>query len=117
MQRAFDRNESLHVANITDGNGPWAGAQGLPRAAGHRAGVEAIRRVSEAAPQLEITTLRPAAFSADNWRLPHIEVGALMQLLLHYLSTEIARRIEAMETFVNDARSRGLQLYTKIYII
>jgi len=56
----------LHVAIIMDGNGRWAQARGLPRVAGHRAGVEAVRRVVRAAPALGISTLTLYAFSADN---------------------------------------------------
>ena len=74
-----------------DGNGRWARQRRLPRHAGHRAGVEAVRRVVEAAPDLGVGTLTLYAFSADNWRRPPREVSALMGLLRHYLRTEIAR--------------------------
>jgi len=84
----------LHVAIIMDGNVRWATARGLPRPAGHRAGVETVRRVCEAAPALGITTLTLFAFSADNWRRPPAEVGALMGLLRHYLRTEAVRLID-----------------------
>ncbi len=80
-----------HVAIIMDGNGRWAGQRRLPRRAGHRAGVEAVRRVVEAAPDLGVGTLTLYAFSADNWRRPPREVSALMGLLRHYLRTEVAR--------------------------
>src|SRR4051812_33273916 len=83
--------DGLHVAIIMDGNGRWATARGLPRTAGHRAGVESIRRVCEAAPDLPVTTMTLFAFSADNWRRPPEEVGTLMQLLRRYLRTEIDR--------------------------
>ena len=63
-------NKELHVAIIMDGNGRWATRRGLPRTAGHRAGVEAVRRVVEAAPELGVTTLTLFAFSSDNWRRP-----------------------------------------------
>ncbi len=94
MQSAPDQGSGMHVAIIMDGNGRWATARGLPRAAGHRAGVEAIRRVCEAAPSLGVTTLTLFAFSADNWRRPADEVSTLMALLRHYLRTEIARFAE-----------------------
>lgn len=80
----------LHVAIIMDGNGRWASERGLPRTAGHRAGVETVRRVIEAAPDLGIETLTLYAFSADNWKRPPREVGALMKLLRMYLLTETA---------------------------
>ena len=91
MQSTLDCKDSLHVAIIMDGNGRWASAQGLPRSAGHRAGVDALRRVCEAAPALGVATLTVYAFSADNWRRPRAEVHTLMGLLRHYLQTEIAR--------------------------
>jgi undecaprenyl diphosphate synthase len=91
MQSSPDHKAPLHVAIIMDGNGRWASAQGLPRSAGHHAGVESIRRVCEAAPALGVTTLTAFAFSADNWRRPQAEVRTLMALLRRYLQTEIAR--------------------------
>jgi len=84
----------LHVAIIMDGNGRWATARDLPRAAGHQAGAEAVRRVVEAAPDLGITTLTLYAFSADNWRRPEAEVRALFALLEEYLCSEAPRLTE-----------------------
>jgi undecaprenyl diphosphate synthase len=83
----------LHVAIIMDGNGRWANQRGLPRVAGHRVGVEAVRRVVEAAPGFGISVLTLYAFSADNWRRPLREVSALMRLLGHYLTQETERCI------------------------
>jgi undecaprenyl diphosphate synthase len=82
------------VAVIMDGNGRWATRRGLPRSAGHRAGVRAARRVVEAAPELAITMLTLFAFSSDNWRRPAPEVDALMVLLRHYLRAELPSLIE-----------------------
>jgi len=76
-----------------DGNGRWALARGLPRIAGHRAGVEAARRVVEAAPDLGIRTLTLFAFSSDNWKRPPDEVSALMGLLSTYLEAETRRAV------------------------
>jgi undecaprenyl diphosphate synthase len=84
----------LHVAIIMDGNGRWATARGLPRAAGHQAGAEAVRRVVEAAANLGITTLTLFAFSADNWRRPETEVRTLLVLLEEYLRSEASRLTE-----------------------
>ena len=81
----------LHAALIMDGNGRWAQARGYARSAGHRAGVEAIRRTSEAAPGLGIGTLTLFAFASDNWKRPETEVVALMRLLRVYLRNETAR--------------------------
>lgn len=79
-----------HVAIIMDGNGRWAKARHLPRIAGHRKGVEAVRRAVEAAPDLGIEVLTLYAFSSENWRRPADEINDLMGLLRHYLRTEIA---------------------------
>jgi len=79
---------TLHAAVIMDGNGRWALARGLPRVAGHRAGVEAARRVVEAAPGYGIGMLTLFAFSSDNWRREPAEVAALMGLLAWYLESQ-----------------------------
>jgi undecaprenyl diphosphate synthase len=91
MQSSFQAklNELLHVGIIMDGNGRWATRQGLSRLRGHEAGVEAIRRVVEAAPGQGVGTLTLYAFSSDNWRRPRTEVSALMALLRSYLAKEI----------------------------
>ena len=81
----------LHAAIIMDGNGRWATERGLPRVAGHRAGAAALRRTVEAAPSCGIGTLTVYAFSADNWRRPPDEVGALMRLFHNYLRRELDR--------------------------
>ncbi|WGR94529.1 di-trans,poly-cis-decaprenylcistransferase [Bradyrhizobium sp. ISRA443] len=80
----------LHVGIIMDGNGRWATRRGLSRLRGHEAGVEAIRRVVEAAPDQGVGTLTLYAFSSDNWRRPKAEVAALMALLRFYLANEVA---------------------------
>jgi len=79
-----------HVAVIMDGNGRWAKARGLPRTAGHKKGVDAVRRTVEAARELGIGTLTIFSFSSENWRRPEEEVSDLMQLLRFYLRSEIA---------------------------
>lgn len=90
LDTAPDSLPGLHVAIVMDGNGRWAAARGLPRAAGHRAGVEAVRRVVRAAPGLGIGTLTLYAFSSDNWRRPETEVRALFALLREYLDSAAA---------------------------
>ena len=77
-----------------DGNGRWAANRGLPRLAGHRAGVETVRRVVEAAPELGISVLTLYAFSSDNWKRPRAEVAGLMRLLRRYLDLETQRCVE-----------------------
>ena len=81
-------NPRLHVAILLDGNGRWAAARGLPRAEGHRAGVEAVRRIVRAAPALGIGTLTLYAFSSNNWERPASEVISLLNLLEEYLRRE-----------------------------
>ena len=78
----------MHVAILLDGNGRWAAAHGLRRSEGHRAGVEAVRRVVRAAPAMGISTLTLYAFSSDNWGRPLSEVASLLTLLEEYLRTE-----------------------------
>jgi undecaprenyl diphosphate synthase len=78
-----------HVAIIMDGNGRWAKQRFLPRIAGHRAGVEAVRRVTRAARALGIEALTLYAFSSENWRRPDEEVGDLMGLLRLFIRTDL----------------------------
>jgi undecaprenyl diphosphate synthase len=82
-------NAPRHVAIIMDGNGRWAKARFLPRIAGHKQGVEAVRRVSRAARTLGIEVLTLYAFSSENWRRPEEEVRDLMGLLRHFLASEL----------------------------
>ncbi len=77
-----------------DGNGRWAQARGWPRLACHRAGVETVTRIVEAAPRLGIGVLTLFAFSADNWKRPRAEVDALMLLLAIYLEKEAERCVK-----------------------
>src|SRR6202453_1299494 len=77
--------KGLHVAIIMDGNGRWATRRGLPRVAGHRAGVAALRRVVERADEVGIRRLTVYAFSSDNWRRPAAEVESIFWLLRAFL--------------------------------
>jgi undecaprenyl diphosphate synthase len=88
------QSTSLHVAVVMDGNGRWATRRGLPRAAGHRAGADAVRRVVQAAPRHGIGALTLFAFSADNWKRPPSEVAALMRLFARYLRSETPELVE-----------------------
>jgi undecaprenyl diphosphate synthase len=89
----------LHVAIIMDGSGRWAERRGWPRLAGHRAGVEAVRRVVRAGPECGIGTLTLFAFSAANWRRPACESAALMDIFTSFLLDDL-----------KEARSRGVRL-------
>ncbi|AZO08024.1 MULTISPECIES: isoprenyl transferase [unclassified Mesorhizobium] len=79
-----------HVAIIMDGNGRWAKARGMPRLAGHRAGVEALRKTVRAAPELGISFLTVYAFSSENWSRPKSEVSDLMGLLKLFIRRDLA---------------------------
>lgn len=82
---------SLHVAIIMDGNGRWAKRRGMPRALGHRAGVNALKRTVEAAPRLGVGVLTVFGFSTENWSRPPQEVSELMGLLKAYLESDLER--------------------------
>ena len=87
--RHGDGNVPKHVAIIMDGNGRWAKARGLPRAAGHKAGAEAARKVLRAAGEAGVECLTLYAFSSENWRRPEAEINDLMGLLRFYLGSEL----------------------------
>ena len=94
--------KARHVAIIMDGNGRWAKARGLPRLAGHRQGVETVRKIVDACPELGIQYLTLFAFSTENWRRSDEEVGGLMQLFRNYMQRE------ADKLFKQDVRVRFL---------
>lgn len=85
---AFDMPR--HVAIIMDGNGRWAATRGLPRAEGHRRGVEALRRTVRAAGEMGIKVLTIFSFSAENWSRPASEIGELMGLLRRFVRNDLA---------------------------
>ena len=102
-----DNGRLIHAAIIMDGSGRWAAARGLPRHAGHRAGVEAVRRAVRAAPALGIGTLTLHAFSSDNWQRPSGEVGELMSIFEEFLRTSAAEWVGAgIRTGVMGRRDR-----------
>jgi len=91
LRARLDRNSlPKHVAIIMDGNGRWAVRMGLPRIAGHKKGVETVRRVAEQCRQYGIQVLTLYAFSDENWGRPKEEVGFLMDLLGTFLKAEIS---------------------------
>lgn len=105
-----------HVAIVMDGNGRWAKQRGLPRHAGHRAGVKSVRSTVEACAQLGIGYLTLFAFSSENWRRPETEVGMLMQLFLTSLRTEVKRlhKNNIRLTFIGERAAFSEQLQQKI---
>ena len=80
-----------HIAIIMDGNGRWATSRHLPRVAGHRAGMEAVRRTVEACCDLGVDVLTLYAFSSENWQRPKAEVDTLMDLLAEFMAAESPR--------------------------
>ena len=134
MQEIDPENLPLHVGIIMDGNGRWAKRRGLPRSAGHRAGAQNLRTITEFAEQMGIRYITAYAFSTENWKRPKEEVDALMELLLEYLrdidqlagkntvikvigdrgalSSEINTEIENVEAYTKD--NTGMTLYLAI---
>ncbi len=90
-QRAHGaRRPPHHVAIIMDGNGRWAKERGLPRAMGHRQGVEAVRRTVKAAIELEIPFITIYSFSSENWSRPLDEIDDLMGLMKRFIRRDLA---------------------------
>ncbi len=91
-----------HIGVIMDGNGRWAQGQGKPRVFGHHSAVEAVRATVEGCAELGVDCLSLYAFSTENWSRPEMEVGALMQLLVDTIGSE-------METLLkNNIRLRAI---------
>ncbi len=127
-------NLPRHVGIIMDGNGRWAQKRGLPRSAGHRAGAQNLKTITEFAGEMGIRYITAYAFSTENWKRPKEEVDALMQLLLDYLrdkkqlagknvtirvigdrsalSEEINHEIDVVEDYTKDRD--GMVLYLAI---
>lgn len=78
-----------HIAIVMDGNGRWAEARGEPRTAGHRAGIEPVRRTIRECARLGVRALTLFAFSSENWRRPETEVATLMSLFMDALDREV----------------------------
>jgi len=97
-----------HVAVIMDGNGRWAQARGLPRAAGHREGVSTVRRIVTESARLGLRTLTLYSFSSENWKRPADEVAALMLLCCEFLRIERATMLRENIRFRRIGRREGL---------
>jgi undecaprenyl diphosphate synthase len=89
-QTAGDAGAPAHVAIIMDGNGRWAAARGLPRAEGHRRGVEALRRAVKNAGELGVKVLTIYSFSTENWSRPAQEIDDLMLLIKRFVREDLA---------------------------
>lgn len=90
----------MHIAIIMDGNGRWAKEHNLPRALGHKAGVETIRKIVKACNNLGVKYLTLYAFSTENWNRPLEEVNSLMKLLVEYLKNEF-EELNANDVVIN----------------
>ena len=103
-----------HVAIIMDGNGRWAKKRHLPRIAGHRAGVEAVRTIVRAAGDLGIEALTLYAFSSENWKRPEDEVSDLMGLLKRFIVSDIdefaANDVRLKKCIRDSSRVRAIRI-------
>ena len=91
---ASESVSARHVAIIMDGNGRWAKRRHLPRALGHKRGVEAVRELVRAVPSMGIECLTLYAFSSENWKRPEDEVGDLMNLMRKFIKSDLPEFIE-----------------------
>ncbi len=89
MEQESPKNKPRHIAIIMDGNGRWANRRGLPRAAGHKAGIKTLRKIVEFCVAESIMALTVYAFSSENWRRPRREVGLLMELFITALNEQV----------------------------
>jgi len=93
-----ETNRAKHVAIIMDGNGRWAQQRGLPRAIGHKRGVEAVRELVRSVERLDLDCLTLYAFSSENWKRPEEEVDDLMNLMRRFIKSDLP------EFIANDVR-------------
>jgi undecaprenyl diphosphate synthase len=113
---AADTSLPRHVAIVMDGNGRWAAGRGLPRIAGHKAGLQPVRMVIEECSRRGIAALTLFAFSSENWRRPAEEVGGLMALFIEALDREIDE-LDAKQVrmrFIGERRSLAVRLQRRI---
>ena len=111
-----DGSVPRHVAIIMDGNGRWAAKRGLPRAAGHRAGAEAVRTTLKAATKAGVEVLTLYAFSSENWRRSEEEVSDLKGLLAYYVDKELdtLHREGVRLQLIGDPSAFGPQLVERL---
>src|SRR6516165_8471898 len=105
-----------HIAIIMDGNGRWAAARGLPRSAGHKAGLTPVRVCIEECARRGVEALTLFAFSSENWRRPAEEVGSLMGLFVEALDREIDELHEksVRVRFIGERRNLSVRLQARI---
>lgn len=78
-----------HIAIIMDGNGRWAQKQGIPRIAGHNAGMKSLKETVRSCGELGVAYLTVYAFSTENWKRPEDEVTGIFRIMVHYISKEL----------------------------
>ena len=103
-----------HIAIIMDGNGRWAVQRGLPRTAGHKEGVETVKRITEEAVRLGVEYLTLYTFSTENWNRPADEVAALMSLVLTSLQEELFMRNNVRFRVIGDTRKLPGEVQKKL---
>jgi undecaprenyl diphosphate synthase len=119
----IDQNQiPVHIAIIMDGNGRWARAKTLPRIAGHKQGVKAVRNITEICGELGVKYLTLYTFSEENWNRPQMEISALMKLLVSSLKKEVRDLnknnvrftvigdVTKMDNFVQDELNEAIEL-------
>jgi len=113
---APDRLLPRHIAIIMDGNGRWAAARGLPRPAGHKAGLTPVRLCIEECSRRGVEALTLFAFSSENWRRPAEEVGSLMGLFVEALDREIdeLHQKSVRVRFIGERRNLAVRLQARI---
>lgn len=102
-----------HVAIVMDGNGRWAASRGLPRTAGHHAGMVALRRTIKNANDLGVQFLTVYAFSTENWKRPSLEVEFLMRLPNEFLKKDLPELIEKNVKVTMIGFREGLPTHTR----
>jgi undecaprenyl diphosphate synthase len=105
-----------HVAVIMDGNGRWAAGRGMPRTAGHKAGLDPVRMCIEECTRRGIAALTLFAFSSENWQRPQDEVMTIMSLFVDALDREVAKLHEngVRLRFIGDRRALAVRLQARI---
>jgi len=113
---ASERLLPRHIAIIMDGNGRWAAARGLPRPAGHKAGLAPVRLCIEECSRRDVEALTLFAFSSENWRRPADEVGSLMGLFIEALDREIdeLHQKSVRMRFIGERRHLAVRLQARI---
>ena len=108
--------EPEHVAIIMDGNGRWAKSRGLPRVAGHRAGVKKLRELIEHSVKINLNAITVYAFSRENWQRPKSEVDLLMDLFISALNSEVKdlHKNNVKLTFIGDRSAFSSKLQNSI---